>query len=428
MSLYRNAIANWTVVPWRVRSGIERWVESSARQRLPALYRLLHCGRTANPVRPVTFGPKHHFFGYYDKTPWNASGSLLLAHEAAFNDRPPSADDPVIVGVVRLQQECRFEPLATVATWNWQQGSMLQWHPTDSESVFVHNDCRAGRFVGIVRDTSARELRVYERPLYAIAPDGRSAYSLNFARLQRHRPGYGYLGAEDEFEQVLAPERDGIFHVDLHSGRSTLIVSLAQLAAFEPRSKMADWHHWVNHIQVSRGGRRIAFFHLWRSGGGGWSVRLFTANADGSGLKCEVDSGVVSHYDWLDDNRLLVWADAVARGGHFLLVDCDTGDRRIVGEGELVEDGHCSFSPDCRWILNDTYPDRFDMRTLMLYRFPGGPRIDIARLHSPKSRWWGEVRCDLHPRWDRSGRSVCIDSVHDGTRQMYVADVGGMVR
>jgi hypothetical protein len=379
-------------------------------------------------VRAVTRGPKHHFFGYYDKSPWNASGSLLLAHEAAFNDRPPAAGDAVAVGVVHLRDGDRFEPLASSASWNWQQGAMLQWHPADPERLFAHNDRRDGRFVGVVRDTAGREQRVYDRPLYALAPDGRTAYSVNFARLQRHRPGYGYAGVDDPFGHDLAPAGDGIFRVDLHSGASQLVVSLAQLAAFEPRDDMRGRHHWVNHVQVSPDGRRFAFFHLWRGADGGWSVRLFTAGADGADLRLRLDSRVVSHYDWLDGGRLLVWADVPGKGGRFVLVDCDGGDAAVIGEGVLVEDGHCSFSPDRAWVLNDTYPDRFDMRTLMLYRFPDGPRIDLARLHSPKSRWWGEIRCDLHPRWDRDGRRVCVDSVHDGSRQMYVVDVGGAMR
>lgn len=428
MSLYRNAVTEWTVIPWRLRAGIEKWVESSARERLPALYRMLHFGHAADPVQPVTLGPKHHFFGYYDKSPWNASGSLLLGHEAEFNDRPPNADDSVTVGVVRLQEGNRFAPLASAAVWNWQQGCMLQWHPAHPESLLVHNDRRGGQLVGVVRDVSARELRVYDRPFYALSPDGRSGYSLNFARLQRHRPGYGYAGVNDEFEQSPAPAQDGIFRVDLESGSSSLIVSLAQLVAFDPRAEMDGRHHWVNHIQVSPDGRQFAFFHLWQTGGSGWSVRLFTANADGSRLKCQLDSRIVSHYDWLDSNRLLVWANVPSKGGRFILVDCKSGQCDVIGEGGLVEDGHCSFSPDRAWVLNDTYPDRFDMRTLMLYRFPEGPRIDVARLHSPKARWWGEIRCDLHPRWDRSGRMVCIDSVHDGSRQMYIVDVERITR
>ena len=428
MSLYRNAVSEWTFIPWRLRTGVEKWVESSARERLPALYRLLHFGRPGDPVRPVTFGPRHHFFGYYDKTPWNASGSLLLAHEAAFNDRPPAAGDEVTVGVVRLSDGNRFVPLAKAAAWNWQQGCMLQWHPADAERLLVHNDRRRQGFVGVVRDVSGREQRVYDRPLYALAPDGRTGYSLNFARLQRHRPGYGYAGVDDEFEHEPAPARDGIFRVDLDTGASTLTVSLAQLAAFEPRAEMQGKHHWVNHIQVSPDGSRFAFFHLWHSDDGGWSVRLFTAGADGSDLQCRLDARVVSHYDWLDGDRLLIWTHLPAKGGRFAVVDCRSGRLDAVGEGVLTEDGHCTFSPDRRWVLNDTYPDRFDMRTLMLYRYPDGPRFDIARLHSPKSRWWGEIRCDLHPRWDRSGRYVCIDSVHDGSRQMYVIDVGGIVR
>ena len=33
------------------------------------------------------------------------------------------------------------------------------------------------------------------------------------------------------------------------------------------------------------------------------------------------------------------------------------------------------------------------------------------------------TRCDLDPNWSRDGRSVCIDSIHEGSRQVYILDV-----
>ena len=301
---------------------------------------------------------------------------------------------------------------------------MLQWHPKEGETLFFHNDRRDGRHVGILRRTDGREIRSYDRPIYAVAPNGLQAFSVNFARLQTHRPGYGYAGVADPWSGDPAPDdSDGIQLVDLQTGQSRLIVSLGALSRMAPTPGMQGGIHYVNHIQVNRSGSRIAFFHIWTTGEKTWSVRLYTADPDGGRLLCLLDTGRVSHYDWLDDRRILVWAHQPGVGDRFLLCDESQPDTEVFGGGILREDGHCSFSPDRQWVLNDTYPDRHDMRTLMLVRFRDQKRIDLARVHSPKSRWWGEIRCDLHPRWSRDGRSICIDSVQDGTRQMYVMNV-----
>lgn len=426
MAMYK-ALSTSPVIPWRLRKGLERWLESSCRDRQPGLYRWLHFGEARDRLSAVTSGPKHHFFGYYDKCPWNASETLLLAHEASFNDHAPGADDGVTIGVVGLADHNRFQPLATTRAWNWQQGSMLQWHPGDPERLIVHNDRRDGRLVAVVRDTAGRELNVYDRPVYALSPEGRYAYSVNFARLHTHRPGYGYAGVADRWAGDPHPRDDGIHRLDLLSGGSELIVSLDQLARIGFNGQPCDAFQWINHLQVSPDGSRLGFFHIHRVGDASWRARLFVCASDGADPKCLMDADVVSHYDWLDNRKILIWAKDEGQPGHFWLVDAGQTDRSVIGAGVLIEDGHVNFSPDRRWVLNDTYPDAYDMRTLMLLRWADGERIDLARLHSPKSRWWGEIRCDLHPRWSRDGRKVCIDSVHTGARQMYVADVSELV-
>jgi len=34
-------------------------------------------------------------------------------------------------------------------------------------------------------------------------------------------------------------------------------------------------------------------------------------------------------------------------------------------------------------------------------------------------------RCDLHPRWRPDGKMLAFNSVHEGSRQVYVIDVSG---
>ena len=83
----------------------------------------------------LTSGPKFHYFGYYDKFQDNASGTLALAMETDFMDRPPRADDVAGICVIDLEHGNKLERIAETPAFCWQQAAMLQWHPADPDRL-----------------------------------------------------------------------------------------------------------------------------------------------------------------------------------------------------------------------------------------------------------------------------------------------------
>jgi hypothetical protein len=374
----------------------------------------------------VTPRPQHHFFGYYDKFPWDATGRYLLALEAAFMDRPPVPGDTVQVGMVDLQDGNRWIPLDETRAWNWQQGTHLQWLGTAPDRLIIYNACVDDHYAAVIRDVHSGETRVLPRPIYATNRAGTQAVTLNFSRLHRHRPGYGYNGVPDPWASDPHPAEDGLYCMDLATGESRLIISVDQIAGYEPQESMRDTSHWFNHLQFNHDGSRFIFLHRWRVPPS-WLTRLFTAAPDGSDVYCVNPHEMTSHFDWRSSTQILAWAHQPGRGDHYYLFTDRSDEVEIVGEHAFPTDGHCSYSPDGQWILTDTYPDREHKRTLILYHPADDRRIDLGQFYAPPELP-GEVRCDLHPRWSRDGRQVCFDSAHEGDRQMYVVDVSAITK
>jgi len=381
--------------------------------------------RAEVPVRPLTAGPAHHWFGYYDKFPWDAAGRHVLSLETEFMDRPPGPDDAAVIGTVDTAEGNRWTPLAETHAWNWQQGTMLQWLPSAPDREILYNVREGDRFGSVVQDVGTGETRALPRPVYAVSRDGRSAVSVNFSRIHVCRPGYGYAGPPDPWHDDPAPEEDGIWWMDLESGECRQIVSIAQVAALDPQPTMEGAKHYFNHLQFNTDDSRVEFLHRWRRQDA-WQTRMFTVGPDGSDLYCVAHDEMVSHFDWRDEHRILAWARQHDLGDHYYLFTDRTGERETVGEDVLTSDGHCSYSPNREWILTDTYPQQGHKRTLIVYRPADNLRVDIGSFYSPP-QLQGEIRCDLHPRWNRDGTRVCFDSMHEGSRQVYEADVSGVV-
>lgn len=386
------------------------------------------CAREGVPARAITHAPGFHWFGYYDKLQFDPSSRYVLGMRAGFEHRSPRADDVIETGVIDTAGGDRWRALGRTRAWNWQQGCMLQWLPGSGEEV-MWNDREGGDYVCRIVNTRTGKSRTIPSAVYALSPDARWGVTCDFRRLNDCRPGYGYAGIPDPNAAKGVPDDVGLWRVDLATGRKTLLVSLADAARVPyPGGFSNNAKHWMNHLLVSPDGKRIIFLHRWRGDkeGTSFSTRMFTVGADGKDLYVLDPHGKTSHFIWRDAGHILAWAWYPSHGNGFYLYRDRTDQVEVAGSELMPVNGHCTYLPGNRWILNDTYPDKDRLQHVYLYDTKTNTRHALGAFLSPRE-YTGEWRCDTHPRFSPDGRKVVIDSPHNGGRQMYLLDISGVV-
>jgi hypothetical protein len=376
----------------------------------------------------LTDPPKHHFVGYYGITPWNAAGTRLANLEADFGDRLVRAGDVAAICLVDPFSKVST-PIAKTAAWNLQQGAMLHWLPTAPDREIIYNDRIDGRLVSVILDVESNARRVIQRPIAAISPDGKIAIGINYDRLRQIRPVTGYAGGSPTEKLMNRPTHDGLSLIDLVTGESRPLVSVETACnVVPPPARIADQPFWLEHALFSRGkGDRL--FFLARAFDPKstqlMSIPLVMTLAGGK-VKSIAPWGIqgASHYDWLDNRQLVLTREQASGKWQHVLIDTDdVTKQKVLAKDVLTRDGHCSFSPDGKWMITDTYPDNDKRQHLFIYDVHHDKAARLGSFRAaPELR--GDWRCDLHPRWDRDSRRICIDSAHeDGTRQVYIIDL-----
>lgn len=378
--------------------------------------------------RAVTSGSKDHLFAsYYAINAWSANGRYVTVLETDVKDRLATEQDVATLGVVDLQDGNRFIPLTDTRCWNFQEATMAHWLATAPDTRFIYNDLVDGKFVSVIFDMKTREKKIIPYPVSAVSPNGREAVSINYARLRMTRPDYGYGGkGQDAREKVTWPEDDGLFLVNLDTGEAKLIVSVASVRGKMPQVDEGKDLAYFCHTVFSRDGSKI--FWLARSvnpaTAKGWKTTSFTCNRDGSDVRrCFPDGWAGSHFNWLDGDRLMVTANYDNKMYSHVLFTVGKEDYMRVGRGLLDFDGHGVFSDDRQWMATDTYPDRLNERKLMVLRMSDQAVLPLGGFFVPESYRGTYWRCDLHPRWRPDGKMLAFNSVHEGSRQVYVIDI-----
>jgi len=389
-------------------------------------------------IEQVTSGTKHHFFGYIGQcqtVPWNAPGRYILGLEIDRIDRMPRPEEAATVILIDTHDNNKILRMDKTHAWNPQQGTMFYWNPLAAETQFFFNDrdVKTGYVFTVLYDLEKRK-RVYEfryddTPIGngGVAADGSAWLGLNYGRLARLRLVTGYPEALDWSKDEIAPENDGIFIVDIKTGKKRLLVSYRQLEQ-KLKERKPDMKHsglFINHTLWNRDADRIYFFV--RSG---WSGKPgdkidvpCSIYADGTGLTLH-KTHIGGHPEWAEGSLMIGCKKEKDRNeDRQIFYNVDT--KKIVGQlgnSKMFPSpgGDVSLSPDGNWFVNGYKKDRKNYYAV--YRRSDGAFARSEGLD--KGSYDGDIRIDPAPRWNRTNDAILVPGIaKNKTRQMFVIRV-----
>lgn len=384
-------------------------------------------GGPACAVATITPPDQACMHTYYDVCPWSPSGRLLACLRLPFEDREPSADDPAEVCVIDLAERT-IRTVHRTTGWGFQTAAHQQWGRTDRFLYF--NDKRDDRAVGVRLDLESGQATYLHGAIWQVHPDEGFAICTCLNRGRLTQRGYGVtVRAESELTNTArAAGDDGLFRVDLATGRQTLLISLAAVwEVLLDRDDLAEATLYAFHCKFNPQGTRILLVVRALFADGGFVASLLTAGADGSGLRT-----VVGHRLWRRGGHHPIWHPNGRQvlmnltpgeaGMRFCLIDADSGEVDV-----LIDDppgsGHPSISTDGRWLLTDATRESGGVRTAPIRLVDLDRRTwrDLCSAESP-AVGGSPLRRDAHPVWDRQCRRICFLAAPAGRRQLFVAD------
>jgi hypothetical protein len=355
------------------------------------------------PTRRVTTGPYHHLVGFNDLDPWSSREACLLCIRTEQMNRVPDGKLIAEVGVVR-DDDGHFSSLGRTTGWNYPQGARQQWLRSGESDLVVFNRIAGETWAGTAVTLSGETALAFEQAVYCVSPDGRKAYGVNFARLNR-LGGYGFAGLPDRTADEPLPKNDGIWQIDIQTGKAELLLSIWESASLPgPFSVPVQTDHYLTHLLPSPDGKRLAFLHRYWLPDGGIQTRLTVHQLD-HGTSEVWNEGFLSHFDWIDSDAILIWsrpwgamqalrtsqllstapilASMVSRAKPLVRAVLgrkateNSGFRMVSSQSRFAPiaystclpkgDGHPSFcATNRRWLVTDTYPDSHGMRRLLL--------------------------------------------------------------
>jgi len=354
----------------------------------------------------LSFNLKEYFFGYYDRTP--ECNGVVLMQEMNHNG--------LSVNIVIKEGDKMETVIAESKAFNWQMGARAIWIDEDTVS---YNDFDGKKYICCWYSLSKRSIiKEFDKPLQDYSKEG-FFLGVNYQRLRSYAKEYAYYCLPEMSEQEYNDyDNDGIWMVDVNSGETKLLLSIAQLLELEHIDRFVKGKHFVNHIMLSPSGKAFIFIHRYYVNGERFDRLMYY---DFKNLKCLMNERIQSHYCWLDDENIFGYGEYREKRS-FNACNVVTG---TVTQHEYLtqkhpRDGHPTVYGD--WIAIDNYPDLSRMQSLILYNYKTQRIYYVGEFyHDLKHKEYN--RCDLHPRFTHDGKAIYIDTIYTGKRELCKIDV-----
>ena len=439
-------------------------------------------------ITRLTNGPKHHLFGFHDLKEWNYQGNKLLSLEIDIINRPPLAGELFGVGYVKENEFIKLGdtvalnyPQGARQQWIGETNCFCvnnlvgkKWgtniYDTDDgkliESFEAPTHClsKDGKYSFGIDYERLHRLGGYGY-IGVDDPCANEAVPVN--------QGIWIQNLQNKDVRLLISIRE-VAEIDCaYNQNFTEHHYITHLVINPSSTRLAFLHRYF----LPDGGMMTRLITIGTDGSGLHCLaKGFLSHFDWKDdLNIYIWGRANSNLDAIRNNQLLTnplltWGVQTAKkyvkyfigkqsaqiGKSFLMItDEEVPKIKKIAIGALTEDGHPMTSPtDNDLCITDTYPNENGIRHLLLYRFsknqikelgvfkmvdekPDMSKCDVftkgvdSKILSnitkeQLSYTRSGIHCDLHPRWNFDGTKVAFDSIHEGTRQIYMANISNL--
>lgn len=345
------------------------------------------------------------FFGYYDISPFSENDD-----EIVYLNLPKDSNvcNIMLYNLITKKKQTVDSTLA----WNWQQGSRLRWFPTSNDEI-IFNDFKNGKYISKKINIYKKTTEILDYALYDISNDGNFGLTLDFSRLGKLRPGYGYTNIKYIENEENTLFFDGIKVIDLNNNKEIKVISYKVIIE-ELKKKVNISKCYINHLSYSPNSEKFLFFFIeiidkiHKASLVVYDISLEKIIV----LEKELS---VSHYDWIDNENIIITAYDKNRKCEYYIYNLQNKSSQKIDF--LQGDGHPTWIGDNKFIT-DTYVDNKGYQKVMHIDLSKKTKIDLLEIYS-SYKVYGEFRCDLHPRISNNKKTICIDGNIDGKRKIY---------